>query len=142
MKWFNSLDTKYKVLIVIAILIILYVLHRYIAPKIKKATQKQDTVFIPGETSDLSPQQQSSIKLIGLHIFNDIQDTSVTGHTYKPYQDALLLTDNELHFLAQYYKRYLSSSSETLHDDIDSQVYVFGGEPAKLIARLAAIGEE
>lgn len=140
MNWFNSLSFQWKIILVVVIIFLLWLAWRKFGYKFQQLTQARDIQLLPGETPNLTPEEQGNAKDIAQKIYNDIEDTPVTGHDYEGYESALKLTDKELNFLADYYKKYLSGG-RSLYSDIDSQYYITSGEPAKLMVRLAAIGK-
>lgn len=140
MNWFNGISLQWKILIIIVLILLVWLAWRKFGYKIEQLTQARDVTLLPGESKNLTPEQESNAKDIAQMIFNDIEDTSVTGHDYDGYDQALLLTDKELNFMADYYKKFLGNG-ETMHKAIDSQYYVTSGIPQKLMARLAAIGK-
>lgn len=140
MNWFNGLSFQVKIIVVVAIVIVIWLLWRKFGYKLGQLTQARDIQVIPGEITTLTAQQNSDLKDAAQAIYNDIEDTPFTGHNYEPYTRAQSLTDTELNFLADYYKKYLGGGT-SLYRAIDGQYYITGGEPAKLMARLAAIGK-
>jgi hypothetical protein len=140
MAWFNSLSFQWKIILVIVVILLLWLLWRKFGYKFQQLIQPRDIQLLPGESGNLSSEQESNAKDIAQCIFNDIEDTPVSGHEYDCYQQALDLTDKELNFVADYYKKYLATG-KTLYKGIDSQYYITDGRPAKLMARLSAIGK-
>lgn len=140
MTWFKGLPVLWQIVIVVAIILIVYYFYNKTKTKFVELTNPHEIVLLQGESSTITPQRQSEIKLIGQNIFNDIEDTPFTGHNYDVYNQALSLTDNELNYLADYYKQFLSIG-KSLWSEIDSQYYVTSGIPAKLQTRLATIGK-
>lgn len=138
--WFNALSFQGKLIVVVILILLIWLLWRKFGYKFQQLTQARDIQLLPGEDSLLTSEQRSNAKDIAQCIYNDIEDTPITGHDYDCYEQALALTDLELNFLADYYKKYLASG-KTLYKDIDSQYYITSGGPAKLMARLAAIGK-
>lgn len=139
-QWFSGLSFQVKIIVVIAIIILIWILWRKFGYKLGQLTQARDIQTLPGENSIMSNEQISKAKDIAQGIFNDIEDTPITGHVYDSYDQALLLTDTELNFAADYYRKYLGNGV-SMHKGIDSQYYITSGVPAKLMARLAAIGK-
>ncbi len=141
MNWFNGLAIQWKILIIIAIILIVYYIYKKTRTKYVELTQPKEIVLLPGESKDISAQKREDIKTIASGIFNDIESTSFwTGHNYDSYEQALLLTDNELAFMADYYKTYLSIG-KSLFSEMDTQIYTTSDIPAKLSTRLATIGK-
>lgn len=140
MSWFNGLSITWKIIIIVAIIVVVYLVYKKTRTKFVELTQPKEIVLLPGESKNISAQKREDIKTIASGIFNDIEDTSITGHSYDSYDQALLLTDNELAFMADYYKTYLSIG-KSLYAEIDTQYYITSGIPQKLMARLAAIGK-
>lgn len=137
------LTSKYFwiVVIIIIMIIVILVVGKKTKTKYLQLTQPKEIVLLPGESATLSENKREDIKTIGSAIYDDIESTSFwTGHDYDGYKSALLLTDYELAFLADYYKTYLSLG-KSLYSEMDTQVYTWGSEPAKLQTRLAAIGK-
>lgn len=137
--WFTNLSLTWKIIIVIVIIIILWLLWRKFGYKLTQLSQARIINPLPYESGELTPQKEDDLKVLAEGLYNDIEDTSWTGHNYDPYIESLRLTDKELTFLAAYYKKYLGNG-ESLYKAIDSQLYPTGNQPAKLMARLAAIG--
>jgi hypothetical protein len=140
MNWFKMLPWQFKLAIIIAIILLIWLAWRKFGYKVGQLTQARDITLLPGESKNLTSEQESNAKDIAQFIFNDIEDTPITGHDYSSYDQALLLTDKEMNFMADYYKKFLGNG-ETMYKAIDSQYYITSGVPQKLMARLAAIGK-
>lgn len=140
MNWFNSISLQWKIIIIIVLILLVWLAWRKFGYKIEQLTQARDITLLPGESKNLTSEQESNAKDVAQLVFNDIEDTPVTGHEYSGYEQALLLTDKELNFMADYYKKFLGNS-ETMYKAIDTQYYITSGIPQKLMARLAAIGK-
>lgn len=83
------------------------------------------------------------IQSIGQDLKTDIYSTGWSGHDYDPYNKALSLPDNELKYLAVYYKQNLSSPlGRSLWDDIDTQWYWWSDAPERLQNKLSTVGEK
>lgn len=139
-QWFSGLSFQVKLIVIISLIILIWLAWRKWGYKIEQLTQARDIQVLPGENKVLSSEQISNTKDIAQAIFNDIEDTPITGHDYDGYDRALLLTDSELNFMADYYRKYLGNG-KSMYQDINGQYYITSGVPAKLMARLAAIGK-
>lgn len=129
-----------KIALIIIVVIIIVVAVKKSRSKISQLTQASSIVLLPGEPKVIPTNRQVEIQAIGRALYKDIEDTPITGHYYYPYTQALQLTDNELDYLASYYKTFLSNG-ESLFDAIDSNYYVTSSIPQDLMARLAQIGQ-
>ncbi len=141
MQAFSNLSIFWKLIILLVLVIIVYYIYNKSKTKIIQLTQSGEIVLLPGELKNISQDRQNYIKGLGSDLYNDIESTSITGHDYEPYTSALQLTDNELAFLADYYKTFLTNGSESLYSAIDSNYYITGDENTKLMTRLAKIGK-
>lgn len=127
---------KKEIIYGVIILIVLYI--------VKKNWYKIQGIFKPAaETNSgqpLTDQRKVALQLIATNLHKDIYETPWTGHDYTPYAAALKLYDDELKYLADYYKIHLAQGV-SLHTDISSQWYPFGDEPAALLSKLSGLGK-
>lgn len=133
---------KIIVLIIIALLLFFYVRKNWqvIKRKLGGIFTPRDISFEPGEDVVITEARKKVLESIASKLYTDIEYTGWTGHDYTPYTEALALTDNELLYMATFYKRY-QSGGNTLYSDIASQYYVTSSIPTQLMARLNKIGE-
>lgn len=129
---------KWILLLVIALILILYIRRNWY--KFSHLFTPRNIDLEPGESEVISEQRKRQIESIAQKLFTDIYNTPYSGHNGDVYKEALSLTDNELLYLAKFYKRSVSGGN-TLYADIDSQWYVWIDSPTTLMARLNKIGE-
>jgi hypothetical protein len=89
----------------------------------------------------ISDSRKSYIEGIASALYSDIYSTGWFGHDYTPYENANGLFDDEIVYLADFYKNHLSSG-ESLYNDIDSQWYTWGNEANTLLSLLASNGKK
>jgi hypothetical protein len=91
----------------------------------------------------ISDSRKTVIETLAGKLENDINDTGWT-HAYGLYSEALGYADNEIKYLADYYKQNLSPS-ESLYDAIGGEWYtwdwVYETWPFELQSRLADVGK-
>jgi len=114
---------KKQVLIGIIIIIGLFLLKRNwhkIAAFLNPAARRNNPDSVAGEV----PQDRKNLleDLAG-KIYNDIQSTSIWGHNAGLYSSALSYYDDELVYMAKFYKNQLSSGN-SLYSDMSDQWYV------------------
>jgi len=129
---------KKTIIIVVAIIVIAFLLNKY--------WWKIERIFKPRVSNDspdnLTDARKLQIQGIANAMFQDIEHTSFwTGHDYTSYQQALTLYDNEIKYLADYFKNYSAAGAYSLKAGIDSQIYTWGDSPAKLSNILAEVGK-
>jgi hypothetical protein len=132
------IQNKYFWIGLFAIVAIIYISSN--TYRLKRLFQGKNVDLEEGESKGLTEAKKNKIEKIGEEIKLDIYDTSWLGHNYTPYEKALDMTDQEIVYLAEHYKSYLSEKGNSLYDDIDSQYYVTNRAPAELKARLSNIG--
>lgn len=134
MKWFNQLDTKWRILIIIGIIILLIILWKkygYLLQNlfVKKTINPSTVTLQNGQTvtlnsiADLPQTQKTYLEDLASKIFTDIQGLNVGGyHNVDLYKEAAGLSDVEIDYLAQYYKRDLASGVP-LYKDISGESF-------------------
>jgi len=139
----NNPNVLKWVIRIIIILLIVYVLRRnwwYI----KNLFKRSDVRLEPGEKLFISDDRKSELESLALAINQDLKSTSwyhITGHDHSLWTSITGQTsDNELKYLARYYKKYVSGGS-SLYKDIDNKWMYSTDIDEKLMARLSKIGE-
>lgn len=123
--------------VVVGLAIYLYKKHGWRLQRIVSPSAKNNS-----PESVISDTRKEQIEEIAGKLYTDIYETAFwTGHDYAPYEKALSLFDNEIIYLAKYYKSHLSDGL-TLWEDIDSQWYTWGDSPAKLQVKLSELGQK
>ena len=89
----------------------------------------------------ISDARKGYIEGLAGEMYTDIYSTPFTGHDYEPYQSAKGLFDDEIVYLADFYKNHLASGN-SLYNDINSQWYTWGDSPTDLMNLLAANGKK
>lgn len=115
----------------------------------KKKTQKEDITLTEDEIvrleefgSALSNDTKDRLKQLAQLLHSDIYDTPISGHDHDLYTQALNLTDTELKFMAEYYRKYISGGVY-LEEDIDNEIFSpFTNIDSRLMAKLSTIGEK
>lgn len=144
MPWIKAILSNKWFWIILGAIILLIILRKYggsVIQSLKNLISPENIDFAPGEPVILSKQREEEIRAIGDLISADIEDTPVGSRNVAAYEAANALTDNELKFLAKYYKT-LDSDEYGLWKAIDSETYYFSAatEANKLKSRLAKIG--
>lgn len=140
----SPLITLRNLIITLIILIILIVLWRN-----KYRIKKFFTPKAPNQGSEDQLEQEIVesrkyvIEILAGNLEKDINNTG-WSHDYGLYSTALGLADNEIIYLAQYYRENLSPS-ESLYDAIGGEWYTWDWYyeewPWELQARLADVGQ-
>ena len=117
-------------IVIIILVIVLWQRHAWKLGRLFNPSQRNNS---PEAT--INDARKEGIEKIANRIYEDIESTPIFGHDYTPYEEALNLYDNEIEYLATYYKTHLNSGS-TLWDSIDSQWYTWGYSPLKLQSKL------
>jgi len=102
------------------------------APNISPHTQ---------DGNGISDSRKTYIESIASDLYTDIYSTGYTGHDYTPYTVALSFFDDEIIYLADFYKNHLAGGN-SLYNDIDSQWYTWGNEASDLMNLLSANGKQ
>jgi hypothetical protein len=89
----------------------------------------------------ISDSRKTYIEGVSSDLYNDIYYTGFTGHDYTPYSLANGLFDDEVKYLADFYKNHLSAGN-SLYNDINSQWYTWGNEAENLMNLLASNGKK
>lgn len=138
---------KYKrEIIILIIVIILIVLIKRNWYRVNKFLNPQAEDKVPENLADNTTQSGFSqartiqIEQIASDIYNDIEDTPVTGHDYEPYGKANGLYDDEIKYMGTYYKAFLTGGQEKMSDAIKSQSFWWSDGPADLANKLTAYG--
>lgn len=129
----NLLVKNKKIVIGIIIFIIIIVLWQKHAWKLGRLINPSQKNNSPDAV--IKDDKKEAIEKIANRIYEDIESTPFLGHDYTPYEEALKLYDNEIQYLATYYKTHLNSGA-TLWDSIDTQWYTWGYSPLKLQSKL------
>lgn len=88
----------------------------------------------------LSDTRKNSLETIAGEMYNDIYHTPLTGHDYSSYTKIVAMYDNEVIYLADYYKNHLANGNK-LYTDINSQWYTWGNTPNELMTKLSELGK-
>ena len=109
------------------------------------------SALLKPKTPNISPDTQNGtgisdsrkiyIESIAGDLYADIYSTGWTGHDYTPYTVALSFFDDEIKYLADFYKNHLATGN-SLYNDIDSQWYTWGYEAQELMNLLSANGKK
>ncbi len=116
---------------------------------IKRKTQKQDIDLTPDEKilvaegkKPLTDAKEAYLKSLAQLLHSDIYDTPITGHNSDLYIETNGLSDTELRFMSEYYRKYITKG-EYLATDIDNEIYSpFTNIDSLIMARLAKVGEK
>lgn len=138
-----------KAIILLLLIILIYYLVKKYGGWLKYKFQSSDINYKPGETpnnagytaggGDIGAGKEYIERIAG-DLYSDIYDTPFTGHSYTPYIQALGLSDNDLKYLADHYKKYLTKGN-SLFEDIDNEIFAPGVSlDSDLMARLTKIG--
>lgn len=148
---FSSLDIKVKIVIIVAIILFLIWFFRSELPKLELYFQPRSITLQPGENVTIADTRKKYIENLANQLYNNIYSTLTDysspdgsllegGHSPELYNEANALTDNELLYLSNYYKQYLSNGN-TLYADIGNEYFFFSDAGTKLQAHLSKIGE-
>jgi len=139
-----------KIIILLLVILLTYSLVKKYGGWLKDKLQSSDISYNNGETpnnagytagqGDIN-EGRKKLEDLSLKLYQDIYDTPIMGHDPVPYITATnSLSDNDLRYLADYYKKYLTKGT-SLFVDMNDEVYPFGTDyDAKLISRLTKIG--
>lgn len=127
---------------IVVLLLLLY--HNW--PFIKNKIFSQPVInFNPGEPTGLTggsgipAYRQSQLQALAQNVYADIWHTPWSGHDHTAYISVTEgTTDNELIYLAKYYKQLTGGTN--LWTDTDDQWFL-GKDGSNLQTRLAAIGQ-
>lgn len=139
-----------KIVIIVLFILLIYHLVKKYGSWLKDKFQSSDINYQEGETPNNagytvgqgnSEAGRLKLEQIAEQLYSDIYDTPVlTGHNSSPYLMALTLSDNDLKYLADHYKKYLTKGT-SLFKDIDDEIYGLGVDyDSRLKARLTKIG--
>ena len=140
----NVLKNKMVVRVIIGIVIafILYLFIRKYWHRIVLLTQSSDIDWEPGESKVIPNAREAELKGMAADLYSDIYDTPTTGHTNSLYIDANDLSDNELKYLAKYYRKQLTQGTY-LYTDVDNEWFGLAYNfDTRLMVHLAKIGEK
>lgn len=126
----------------IVVVVLIYLIYKNwwrisVLLKPKSDNISQDTQ----DGNGISESRKTYIEGVAGDIYNDIYYTGYTGHDYTPYTMALGLFDDEIKYMADFYKNHLSSG-KSMYKDIDSQWYTWGNEAEDLMNLLASNGKK
>lgn len=138
-----------KIIIIFLLALLIYYLVKKYGGWLRDKFQSSDINYKEGENpnnagytaggGDIGAGKEYIERIAG-ELYADIYDTPWTGHSYTPYLQALGLSDNDLKYLADHYKKYLTKGT-SLFVDIDDEVFAPGQSlDSDLMARLTKIG--
>ncbi len=146
-----------RIIIAIIVAILLFFVIRKYWSQISKLFQKSDIDFEEGEGliipekpadivakygADADFKSQQELKQLATDLYSDIYDTPYSGHIHSLYSSATHLTDNELRFLAKYYRKSLTHGTY-LFTDVDNEGFVpWTNVDTLLMAHLSKVGEK
>lgn len=144
---FVAFVAKYKwwiLGIILAIIIVLYLRRNWY--KVRHIFQPRDIDIETGESINISEQRKAQLETLARDLYDDIYDTpinylGIVSHTKELYTKADALSDNELLYLARYYKRYLANGNSLWMDIDDEYSSPFDNYMTSLQAHLSKIGE-
>lgn len=132
-------DNKKIIIVIIVVIVAFFVIRNYL-PQIKLYFQPKNIDLQPGESVEISETRKRYLESLAGRVYADIYSTSTfTGHDDSVYIEANAVTDNELLYMAGYYKKYLSSGV-SMWQDIDDEAYLIQS-PTDLQQHLSKIGE-
>lgn len=138
-------EAKNWLYIIIAVVIVLILIrNRHKIANLFEAKAPDRSAEDQGE-QPIPDSRKQFIHGLANNLYNDIYETPWLSHNHLLYSQALGLMDNELKYLATYYRQNLSSGS-TLNDDIGGEWYSLdfpttSDAPYKLRTELSRVGE-
>lgn len=124
------------------IVIILILVARKYWHVISRWFQPTDIDLEPGESVKIESGREAELKGVAAELYSDLYDTPASGHNNQLYSNANKLSDNELKFLAKYYRQNLTQGTY-LYTDIDEDWFnPFTNVDSMLMAHLAKVGEK
>lgn len=124
------------------VILLLFLIGRKYWHIISRWFQPSDITLEPGESKIIVPSKEAALKGLAAQLHSDIYDTPILGHTTSLYVEANNLTDNELKFLAKYYRKQLTQGTY-LYTDVDNEAFnIFTNVDSMLMAHLAKVGEK
>jgi len=132
MNFLNSLSLQWKIILIVVIIIIIYLLYRKFGYRLKNLFQAKDIksqqIILPnGEVvtvstkSDIPASQKLILENLAEDLKKDIYGLNIT-HETELYKRASSLSDVEIDYLADYYKRYLTDGV-SLYEDMNDEEY-------------------
>jgi len=132
MSWFNSLSFQWKIILVVIVALVIFYLYRKYSSSIKNLFQPKDiskqqvvladgSVITVGSSSDLPSSQKEILKSLAEEIKTDIYGLNFT-HKMEAYKRASSLSDVEINYMADYYKRNLTNGV-SLYEDMNNEAY-------------------
>lgn len=132
LNWFNSLTTIQKVLVIAGVILLIVFLFRRYSSQLRNIFQKKEiepvTVTLQnGQTvtlttiADLPDTQKKYLEDLAGKIRDDIYGINIT-HNMDLYKEGSVLSDVEIDYLAQYYKRNLTNGNSLWQDMSDELV--------------------
>lgn len=140
----NVLKNKKVVYAIIAIIVafLLYLIIRKYWQQIALFFQPADIDWEPGESKVIPQARKAELKGLAADLYSDIYDTPTSGHTNSLYIEADNLSDNELQWMAEYYRKQLTQGVY-LYTDVDNEWFGLAYNfDTKLMAHLAKVGEK
>jgi hypothetical protein len=131
-------DNKKTILIVVGLFLLAFFLKKYWW-KVERFFKPRASENSPIELTD---SRKSQLQAISNAMFQDIENTPFwTGHDYTSYEQTLAVYDDELKYMADYFKNFSSAGEYSMKVGIDSQVYTWGDSPAQVSNRLSELGK-
>jgi len=138
------LKDNWKIIAIIIVVIIVYFVvkknwykyrHLFETPSISP-----DAVTGYTKPSDIPTDRKTQLEGMAKSLYNDMYDTPYSGHNSDVYKAADVLSDVELIYLSQYYRRYLTRGN-SLWLDISDDWFPFT-DVSSIQAHLSKIGEK
>lgn len=138
---------KKEIIIVLTIIILVWFIRRE-WPVISLWFQPRNITLQPGENPTISDTRQAYLKNLASLVYTDLNDANILTCipfrvgcvTPSLYTEVNAVTDNELLFLSDYFKQYLSGGT-TLYSMLNSTDFTDSSTKTPLLSHLAKIGE-
>lgn len=111
-----SNKSKWTIIVVLGLVIFIIMRKADWAGKIDQALFAPRDIDHDCGDVKVSEDRKDYLKGVADQIYNDIYNTPITGHSCGIYTEANGLCDEELVYVAEYYKKYLTSGRSIYND--------------------------
>ncbi len=134
MSYFNSLSLQWKIIIIIVALLIVFYLYRKYSSRIQNLFQTKDInpeqitlpsgeVITVNTAADLPQSQKILLEGLAARLKKDIYGLNFLGfRDTEVYAEVAVLSDVEIDYIADHYKRYLTKGP-SLYEDMSEENY-------------------
>lgn len=139
---FTTKQKNIMYIVVIIIIVLILIRNRYKIKQLFTANSVDNSASDQISMAEVPESRKAYIRTVAQEIKEDIYSTSIWGHWYGAYDNAIGFSDPELKYLATYWKSNMSEPlGVSLYSDISSQTYMFGSSADQLKDKLSNVGE-